>query len=545
MGTITQGNVTFTWTGSEPAGNFVDGPAYVVKPTGSVNVDEPTPAETTNLGGVVHGAQLNPIYVAPGKQGYCEHSTDYDAAYKQSSWPVAMSAGDNLVKAISRTDTPGSIGEVTSWDNSQRRRGVNVEYGTLCVVASTPDAETFAPPVCVGNAGALPFKQTRYADLDAAVAAAPSYDVSAFSANVPTFAEVMSGIDYWAPLYAQLNGASSGSGYQAALPLQWANGGSNYGRDSIRWTDAAALLFISNSITAAEKKQILIRMISLGAQWHEGLKAAGWVNGGNGAHHQFGFMPMMFYLYYTQGNFNDMLQYTPNHQLAQTFYIDQSALDNELTLFHTNTAWAQSTKSHTITAVSGNTITFAADVGGSLANHRYLGANIVRQSDMSRTLITSVPSGGQATVSSQPSPAFAVGDKICFEFDHPNKYAVGQGHWGIGTSQGVKTWGSFIIGQDASYRNLQFWAGGLIVCEAMGWTGFNGYDGFKAYVEACNGYNGNNAVNIPWNNHHQDVAGKSFSQNFWDTHYAAIDGGGGPSLQTLPVGSVAVSATVS
>lgn len=536
MGTVTQGSSTFTWTGSEPSGNFVDGPAYIVKASGSVSVSEPTPAQTTDGGQTVHGAQKNPIYVAPGKQGYCGHSTDFDASYTQTSWPVSMSAGDNLVKAVSRLGV--------TWDNTERRKGVNEETNALCVVASAPDAETFAPPVCVGNTGALPFKQTRYADLDAAVAALPSYASSSFSAHLPTWQDLVDAMGIWAPLYGQLNGTSSGSGYQAALPYTFFNSGRKHGREAIRYTDMVAQALMLDAYTASQKKQMLIWMISCGAQWHEGLKAGSFIPGGNGGHHQFGFMPMMFYLYYTQKDFNDMLTYTPNHQLAQTFYIDQSALDNELTEFHSNSAWSAATKARQITSVNGGlSFNYQGGLPGDDANMRTLGAIVKRQSDGATALVVS-SSGGQFTLQSDMSPALALNDVICFKFDHPNDFAIGQGHWGIGTSQAVKNWGSMVMGQDASYRNLQFWSGSLLVCEAMGWTGFNGYDGFKAYVEACNNYTSNNATNFPWEDHFTQVNGTDFSEQFWNAHYSTIEGSTPPSLQTLPSGSVTASVTV-
>lgn len=533
MGTVSQGTTTYTWTGNQPSGNFVDGPAYIVEPSLSISVTGATPTQTIDAGETVHGQQKNPIYPGIDRQGYCGHSLDFDAAYTDS-FPISMSAGDNLVKAVSRLGV--------TWDQGERRRGVNEETNALCVVATTPDAETFAPPVCTGNAGALPFKQTRYANLDAAVAALPNWDVSSFSAEVPLFSDVTLSMDYWAPLYGQLPGASTGSGYQSALPFRWVATSSNYGRDGIRAIDAAGLLLISNALTAAEKKQLLIRMISLGAQWHEGLKAGGVLLGGNGAHHQFGFLPMMFYLYYTQKNFDDMLTHTPCHQLAQTFLLTQSHLDNELTFFHSNSNWAASTRARTVTTVNGNDVSYEQGLPGDSVNMRMEGAVMVRQSDGARRLVTATPDSAVSTVASQPSPAFAPGDVICFDYDVTGGYQVGQGHWGIGTAQAVKNWGSFVIGTDASYRNLQFWAGGLITCEAMGWTGFNGYDAFKAYVEACNNYPAQVPDNSPWQTHHQPFASKDFSENFWNTHYAAIDGG---SIQTLPPSSVSAVITVS
>jgi predicted heme/steroid binding protein len=547
MGTVSHDSSSFTWTGSETSGNFADGPAWIHKPAanGSASVSEPTPAQTTNLGGVVHGAELNPLGPLVDKQGYCEHSTDYDAARTQTSWPVSMSAGDVLVKAVSRTDASGSVGEVSSWDNGLRRMGVNIETNALCVVENLPDAETFAPPVAVGG-GAVPFKQTRYADLDACVAAAPSYDTSAFSAHVPTFTEAFTnGIDKFAYGYGQNGGATTGSGYQSALPFTLYDSGSNYGQNAARYWGACALLYISNAITAAQKKQILIRMISAGAQWHEGCKARSFVNGGNGAHHQFGFIPMMFYLYYTQKNFDDMLTFTPCHQLAQSFFITQSHMDNELTYFHSNSAWSSSTKARTVSAINGNLISFSTATGGDDANQRYGGCIMVRQSDGARiqTVDGGNTSSGVVEIASQPSPSLAINDVICFDHDISGGFAVGQGHWGIGTSQKVKNWGSFVIGTDASYRNLQFWAEGLTICQAMGWTGFNGYDGFKAYVEACNATSPAVPDTYPWDDHHQNIAGKDFSENFWNTHYSSMSGGP-PALPVLPAGSVAATVTV-
>lgn len=543
MGVISQGVTDFTWVGSEPAGNFVDDPAWIHKPfiDGSISVSEPTPPQSVNLGGVVHGAMFNRQGGVPNPQGWCQHSGDFDGNKTHTQWPLSMSAGDRLTKAYSRTDDPANPGTITSWNKDATRPGVNNETNALFVTENLPDAETFAAATFA--LGSVPFKQTRFADLDACVAAAPSLPVGNFSSQVADYSVVFeNGIDYWAPGYGLTYGATTGSGYQANLPKPLYQTGTNYGQNAAAFWGACGLLYISDAISAAEKKRILIRMISAGAQWHEGLKAAGLILGGNGAHHQFGFLPMMFYLYYTQKNFNDMLQYTPNHQLANTMLIDPSVLTNELSLFHNNPNWSMSTRARTITAKNSPTEVVISGSSDDDAFLRGRGAYLVRQSDMQKTLITSTINNYHYTLQNDMSPALQVGDTVCLTRGDINEYAEGDAVWTINTKQKVKNWAAHCVGQDALYRSIQFYSESLLVCKAMGWTGFNGYAAFEKYVEHCN--SGSFPSEYPFEDHHQNIdGGKTFAKSFWDEHYSSLTGN--PSLpDTLPAGQVNFNVTV-
>lgn len=136
MGSITIGNITFSWTGTFTTGTFVDGLPWLYLPSGTVSMSEPTPAQGTYNGYQTNGAELNPVYA--NEQGFSDMHATFNGSRTQTSWPVTMSAGDILVKSIS------DVGWSTL-GNVRRRGGMYTEFCALYIVDAIPGAEDFAP----------------------------------------------------------------------------------------------------------------------------------------------------------------------------------------------------------------------------------------------------------------------------------------------------------------------------------------------------------------------------------------------------------------
>ena len=92
-------NITWTFGEALEYGTFVNGDAYVVKPTGSFNITAITSASALN------GSMVNPIPddADPGTQGFSSKG-NYSAAKNIAvSLPYAASAGDSIVSVLNYT----------------------------------------------------------------------------------------------------------------------------------------------------------------------------------------------------------------------------------------------------------------------------------------------------------------------------------------------------------------------------------------------------------------------------------------------------------
>lgn len=539
MGSITVGGIGFSWTGTYTTGQFVDGPYWLHLPSGTVSVNEPTPAQTTSNGQLINGAELNPESMNE-RQGYNGHNTNvFDAGLAQTSWPISMSAGDILVKARGRTDVTGPD-----------RAGCDIEHAALYIVDTVPHSEAFSP-ACVGFTNRptpTPWRidTGQWADIDAAVASLPTYSVSSFSGEVPTFSDVFTnGIDKFAFGYGQCRGTPSTGGYQQILPNGFVNSlSTNYGRETVNMIGAAALLLISDAITALQKKSLLIRLLQHGCQWYEPHKGrvqnGGNPVGGNGAHHQFGYIPMLLYLHFSGQNVNDLYTYHPGHQLGQVWAPTQNDIDMILQP-HSNAgaSWPMSSTIRTIASVSGNTLTINAS--GNDGETAWMdGVDIVRVSDGARAYSRNPGSSYQALLDAQPSPAFQTGQQVVIE-PHGG-WSVDRAEWLIQKSDRTNRLDTLALGKSVPYRTLQRWSESVLLTKALGLSPTN-FDACDQYVARCVDES-DYPPGADYDTHFQQaIGGKNFAENFWNTHYSSMTGSP-PALPVLPSGSVSATVTV-
>lgn len=540
MGSTSLGNIGFDWTGTPATGFSVCGLPYVYIPSGTLNVNQPTPAQTTHASGMVHGAEHNPSVTAAA-QGYNAHFTPYNSGLTQTVWPLTMSPGDFLVKTIG----------TTFWSvinhTDDLRIGMLDECAALFVTDEMPGAEAFMPSV-VGWAGRpkptwIYIDTNQWADLDACVASLPNKDVSSFSGQVPTFAEAFSSLDQFAFAYGQLVGANSSGGYQALFPYGFASP-KNYGVDLARLTGACALLLTSNAITASEKKQILIRMIQHGIQWFDPHRGNGSVIGGNGAHHQFHQVCALLYLHFTGQDTDDLTTYMPGNVFGQIFEPTQNDI-NTILQPHTDPNGPMCSHERSITAVNGLSLDFGSTPADDVAAW-FAGSVVKRVSDGATAYVNDALDSNNALASNiidvMPSPPFTTSDKVIFI--PLNDWIAGPdgAEWLIQAQNRVDKLTTLALGRRANYRNLQYWSSVVLFMKAMGIKPAKA-EAVDNYVARCNN-NTNYPPNQDWELHHDSVAGKNFAQSYWLAHYSSLSWAGGPSLQTLPSGSVNMTVTV-
>ena len=92
-------NITWTFSEALEYGTFVNGDAYVVKPTGSFNITAITNASALN------GSMVNPVPddADPGTQGFSSKGNYSEGKNIAVSLPYAASAGESIVSVLNYT----------------------------------------------------------------------------------------------------------------------------------------------------------------------------------------------------------------------------------------------------------------------------------------------------------------------------------------------------------------------------------------------------------------------------------------------------------
>lgn len=523
MGSITIGNITFSWTGTFTTGTFVDGLPWLYLPSGTVSMSEPTPAQGTYNGYQTNGAELNPVYA--NEQGFSDMHATFNGSRTQTSWPVTMSAGDILVKSIS------DVGWSTL-GNVRRRGGMYTEFCALYIVDAIPGAEDFAP-AAIGWTGRgtptpISIDTNQWADLDAVVASLPTYALGSFSAEVPTVAQVFdNAIDKFNIGLAIQKGAGSGGGYQSNTVRDFTESGfDNYGVYQNRVFAGSALHMIGDVASTSKKKEILIRLISHGIQICDTHRGALTYLGGNGAHHQYHQIPVGIYLKYTGQDVNDLTTYVPGHLLGQIYVPTQAAIDSGELQPHNDDAKPACSRIRAITSVSGNDLTFAAT--GSDGAEVWMDGTVIRRvSDGATAYVQSATTSRQGTIDAQPSPAFTTSDTITIE--PYNGWVAGYtgAQWLISTADTIREVRTMVLGKSANYRSLAEWTGQILVLKALGIQPTD-IEAADYYVAQCN----DNANYPPSNDYpdqfYRNSGGLDFVENFWNTHYSSMSWNAAP-----------------
>jgi hypothetical protein len=209
------------------------------------------------------------------------------------------------------------------------------------------------------------------------------------------------------------------------------------------------------------------------------------------------------------------------NELRQHFRVTAGLL-TKMRQPHSNTtlAFPRITLRKTVTAVSGNTLTFANATTSNEWTPSYTGLTIVRESDNATARISSYSAGSRTiTIDAQPSPAFAVSDVIFCRASFGQ--AEGDAEW---TIKGVS--GSQATGEDgmwyytpavnAAYRNINESAGAVMAAVALGFIPPE-LEYWPDYVERAMTANTPTALDN-WPDAYRGFA----CRDFWASHWATI-----------------------
>jgi len=501
----TQGTVTFTVAGSYTTGNYADGPAYIVIPSGSADMDEPTPLETTVGSDVVNGCQVNPTQT--GDQGYDERGEAWNGARRNTTWPLSVSAGDIIVKAVHQPTY------------SELRDGVVAEYAACYIVASEPAANSFAP-AAIGWAG-RGTPAASVIDISAQVAALPEYDTTGYT--LPAASMLTGESALWNPIVAQSNGSSVGAvaWYQFNSPNALNEGGSNYGAYWGSLVNACSLALISSDYTTAQKEAIATGLVSWGKQWWDTFKETGDFYVPNGGHYQFHLAPIALYLDWS-GQSAELANFlsTTGGNFLQAFQFSASQAADMAP--HTDTSKPFTWRERNLNAISGTTLTvetYRLGILGDSPNFGMTGMTITNGTAEAvvQSFVGSPPANttGSVDVIVDDATGFAVNDTVWFV---PEVVPVeGDYDW---TLNGTNSWNKYNPNIAASYRSLNTWTGQVLLLKAL--------DIWHSSLDAVSGYVIDaNKADFPaagWDWPTHNAAAPAFDSEFWNDHSDSILG---------------------
>lgn len=504
---ISQGGVTFSWTGERACGQYVDGPCWVLVPSGTLTLSEPTPVKTTDGGGlVINGAEKNPTSVEQ-QHAFDENASNWNAA-RQASFPMSVTAGDVVVKAKSST----------TW--SIVRDGVVDQYAAIFVVSEFPTTNSFSP-AAYSWAGRTT-KDTSVVDVSSYISTyAQSYATSGHSSR-PTYNQIITQIDHYNPIF----GACDVASYEGLFPKN-SSSPSHYGRRFATIYGAAGLALISSSFTTAQKEAIAMRLISNGKQWYEALMGDGYVLPEDGGHFQFHLLPMAVYLHATgqTAALATLITDVPGN-FGAAFLATANMIANDFVPHTSDTKpypWRQRTLPSG--SVSGTTISLIPSAGGDYGGDTadFTGLIMTRVSDSATANVTAMISGTapySLTIDAQPGSPFAPGDVIYFETPHP--LALNEADW---TIKGLDVFNLYNPIPETPYRGLNEWSGQLLALKAMGCFPADG-TAVQAYVEKANAANTPSAsFDMPDSlGAFSDITGTNYlwETEFWADHAATI-----------------------
>jgi hypothetical protein len=489
-----QGTVRWTWTGARETGNYIDGPAYVVVPSGTLSLNEPTPAQSTEAGSVINGAMKNPLY------GSAYAFDQRNAAYSGTglaSFPNTVTAGDIVVKAISQPFV------------TNPRAGQIQEYSALYIVAAAPGVNEFAPTPWGWSGRGTPAGNT--VDVNAALAALPSYNMSAY--YTPT-TDNATKFDRYNPGLMAVS-ATSSSGYQAYCVNKFGNPTAshpNYGQYVAETMDERTLFLCSNASQSA-KRASLIRMIQLGLWRFETINGSGVPTVGDGGHLQFGLIPMLYGLKFS-GRTSDIP--TIATTAKDNFYNQAFAFDAGLVarlVKHSSDTEPFTYRLRTISAISGNNITVNSNLGGDPFHVVFQNLICCKSDD---TEIGTVTVGGSSlgastyTVTLSSVAGLSVSDQIYFK--SPYSITAGAYHWRL-----TGAFNTFNPSNVATYSEINKWAATALTARLI--SAYDStMDSIEGYVWRANQANTPAGFDLPA----QFPAGVPAVQSFWNAHAASL-----------------------
>lgn len=515
--TIVSGGITWTLSAAVDYGQTVDGVAWIIVPGGGVNITARSPAATTESSLAVNGTMKNPLRE---QQGWHAGVATYNASFNQT-FPISVVAGDIIVGAI---HSPGAAAGAP-------RYGVNASYsGLICTSGGYP-ANTFAPAL-IGWAG----RGTPQAyQFNVASVSFPSYSLTGI--NYPTVVDTIAKVDRLEIAPAATN-ADVTTGYETLFTQGLGDGTSNYGQWVARWIGAAGLHLVGDVANSTQKQTLLRALIRHGIQWYDTTAGAASPAAGNGGHWQFHLIPVAAALHYLgRGSQLDSLPTVwPGNFFEQPITYTATRIANLAP--HSSTSLPLVSRRRTVTAVSGNDVTFTTDrtAGiGDTPRTNFAGLELVRESDGASALITtnraassstglddltSINTGSDrkgVTIAAQPGSPFLVNDVVYLRrpetiYEGDTDWRALPADWAINPS----------FAQE--YREINKWSDDVLVLRALGiWRQTEAWQSLERYTALAN-RSGDPSVARDYPTHHDTAGGFTFAQDFWNTHGQTVLG---------------------
>lgn len=481
---VVMGGVTFNVDETLTWGLDEGGKAYIVQPTGTINVASITPGTS----GDESGAMLNPQRTSTSSptQGYDDRSSNYSAGSNDAT-NISMTAGDVLIKVI-------STGTFTE------RAGMFTEIACLHVVASAPSSGNFLGS-SIGYAGkSTPVSYS--VDIDTWYTNRTVY--SSASVDFPAFSDLMDAVDQFHPLYAQIYAAFNG--YEQFSPFRFGGGSStnpNYGRYQGQMMGTALMAITTDQYTEAQIKELATRLVQHGIEWGDPMMygeggASGSPDGGHFQFHQ-GVIAFTLSLTGRTDEIEDIMTATPANW--DSAFLITSGIASANFTSHSDVDKAATWRLRTLSTQPGGSVVRIPVSGNGASGDWYqtsihVGMIATRPSDGETAVVatTSAINNSSSSLTSVDitltgTSPFSSGDIIYF--DVPSGWVdVGQYEWSLRGGYNVKTGEPQMFSPSANnqYRDLQAWMGQIIALRALGIldTTFSAVQGYAERAKVSN-----------------------------------------------------------
>lgn len=517
---ITSGSVTFSWTNSLTTGTDATGRAYVVVPSGTETVNQPTPAQTTDRSMVINGVMLDPqrVGTANQTQGLDERGasglpsgSDWDAL-KNETGTIAMGAGNRIVKAIA-----ADVGTYVD-----TREPLTEEYQVLHAVAADLGTDDVLGPTITYSGHAYPDKYS--VNWTSLLALFQNRSASGASLTFPPYTEVMAQLDAQAPMYAFDTSTQTPNGYERMMPKGFHGATDDtvqYGRYIGQMISMVALGLHYDTWNSTQKTAILKKLVGLGIEWGFPMIDSTHEVGPDGGHHQFFQFPTLLALIATgrTADVPDFFVDSGGGNWDGCFKVTNALIASDLSN-HTDPdkppMWREITLSTQSTG--GNVIDMPAYSGTNFADDQTeipAGSLVMRKGAFGGVHVATVAtdqkvrtSAYTVSIDAQPDDPIASGDVIWFEAP-PVSVFDGAYDWSafsaFGPSGNHFAPSRYSPGAGNEYRNLQTWAGSFLAFTAMGYfsDSFRSVLGYFLRSTAANTpATGNDYPNVidNWNN---------------------------------------------
>lgn len=463
---LSYGNVTFTSTDSNilSVGYYADGLPYIVVPSGSISFDSITPAESTTPGGkVIHGASKNPA-VEDAAQCWDQRFAGYSATKKIDVATDTFTAGDIIVKNISRDTSSETVGNT--------RHGMG-EFAACYIVASKPAANAMSPAPIGWSGRGTPTAHTLTASPESIIATLHSTYTSS-GQDIVAASTAFDKMDmYAAPGLALSKGGVAGFEYRVLAPYGYgATAGTQeiYGREIANELNYLVLGILTDAWTVTQAKTALIRLIQTGIALFDAADGVGTgyptAAKGNGGHYQYALTPILWALKYTgrtaeiTTSLRDLI---PTNELWQPFAVTSAVAANIYTS-HDSSSFSIVSRLRQITNIVGNTITLE-EHGADSTQFDVKGHNMVLSTNSDvRTVATSglLLTGGNRDIVVTDATGFSIGNDVYFT----PTWAIQEGdhEWSINNPGAAEFHGTY---NSEAYQSAQKWYGAVLTIRAL------------------------------------------------------------------------------